>query len=126
MRCARGFACALMLIFLFVSPVVSQDEMIELNSEELGIHQRPFVQFTHEQHAAVIECLRCHHDLDNYGNNLGSEGQPCSDCHTGNPGKNPVPLQKAFHMQCKSCHDQLLARGTPGGPLMCGECHKNK
>ncbi len=126
MRFDKYVAFALIVSFLFAASAFSQDEIIKLNSEELGTHQRPVVQFTHEQHANVLECLRCHHDFDKYGNNLGSEGQPCSDCHARTSGKNPLPLQEAFHTQCKACHDQMLANGAPSGPVMCGECHKRK
>lgn len=126
MRFGKYVVFALILSFLFVTSSFSQDDIIELNSVELGTHQRPIVQFTHEQHAKVLECVRCHHDFDKYGNNLGSEGQPCSDCHAGTSSKKSVFLQEAFHTQCKACHDQMLAKGAPSGPVMCGECHKKK
>jgi len=114
---------ALIVVAVFAASAFSQDAVIELNSEILGSHERPLVQFTHEQHANLVECLRCHHNFDQYGNNSSSEGQPCSDCHTKTAGENPVALQEAFHTQCKRCHEQVLARSTASGPVMCGECH---
>lgn len=117
---------ALISVAIFVTSAFAQDTLVELNSEILGSHERPVVQFTHEQHANIIDCVRCHHDFDQYGNNTGSEGQLCSDCHTRKPGENPVPLQEAFHTQCKRCHEQTLAKGPASGPVMCGECHLKK
>lgn len=119
-------AFALILGLIFTSSAFSQDAVMDLNSEELGAHQRPSVVFPHEQHANVLDCVRCHHDFDQYGNNLGSEGQRCSDCHSRVAGTNPVPLEEAFHMQCKQCHVRLMVKKTPSGPVMCGECHFRK
>jgi len=117
---------ALILVAVFATSVFSQDAVIELNSEGLGVHQRPIVEFGHEQHADILECLRCHHNFDQYGNNTGSEGQPCSDCHTKAAGENPVRLQEAFHTQCKRCHEQVLEKSVASGPVMCGECHSKR
>jgi hypothetical protein len=103
----------------------SQDDVITLNSDELGPHERPLVDFPHTTHADVINCVRCHHDFDDYGNNIGAEGQKCSDCHSKAPSqKNAVPLLDAYHFQCKGCHEALDAAGRKSGPVMCGECHK--
>jgi Ni,Fe-hydrogenase I small subunit len=113
----------IMTILLIAATALSQEEIIKLESPDLGDHERPVVQFTHEQHANVLECLRCHHDFDKFNNNVGSEGQSCADCHAGIGGKNPIRLKDAFHTQCKSCHEQLLSKGAPSGPLMCGGCH---
>jgi hypothetical protein len=116
------FALIIMVLFA-VALAFSQEEVIKIESRELGDHERPIVQFTHEQHANVLECLRCHHNFDEYNNNTGSEGQACAECHTRRGGENPVNLKDAFHTQCKTCHEQLLSKGAPTGPLMCGECH---
>ena len=126
MKFGRYVVFALMLSVLSVTCAYSQDAIMQLNSQELGAHQRPLATFTHEQHADVIDCLRCHHDFDKYGNNLGSEGQLCSGCHTQAAGENPIPLQDAFHIQCKTCHDQMLGKEGISGPIMCGECHKRE
>lgn len=114
------------LVLTFAPTAFSQDANIELKSAELGVHQRPIVILSHEKHSAVIDCVRCHHDLDRFGNNKGSEGQSCSECHTRRAGANPVPLREAFHTQCKACHEQVRLRGAPSGPVMCGECHVRK
>lgn len=121
-NCIAAFA----LLLTCVTGSFAQDAEIALKSAELGVHQRPIVNLTHEKHSAVIDCVRCHHDLDQFGNNKGSEGQSCSECHPKRAGANQVPLREAFHTQCKACHQQLRLRGTPSGPVMCGECHIRK
>lgn len=101
----------------------SQDEVIVFEKGGGKAVQRPGVSFPHEKHAQLVECTRCHHDYDAYGVNKGSEGQKCADCH-GNPSvTNPVPLQRAFHDQCLSCHERLHAREGRNLPVMCGQCH---
>jgi len=117
---------ALIFAVTFAAPSFSQDANMELNSKELGVHQRPIVNFSHEKHSQMIECLRCHHNFDEFGNNTGSEGQACSECHSRTVGTNPVPLDEAFHVQCKVCHEHLRTKGTTSGPVMCGECHVRK
>jgi hypothetical protein len=110
------------LIVLAVSLGFSQEDTVVLNHQEIGPHQRPLVRLTHEKHAAIIECSRCHHDYDQYGVNVGGEEQACSKCHGAN-NSNPIPLVRAFHNQCKDCHSDLIAKGRKSGPIMCGQCH---
>jgi hypothetical protein len=118
---------ALMLLMLLAAvPLAwSQDEVMMLNNESLGKHERPLVRFTHEQHAQVVECITCHHDLDEYYNNNGPQEVKCSECHMANPGSgdNPVPLRLAMHTKCKSCHRGMMNRGNKTGPVTCGACH---
>jgi hypothetical protein len=117
------YVIALMIVSLFVPVVFSQEAMIMLEHKEIAPHERPPVQFNHERHADVLECLRCHHDYDEYHNNTGGEdkAQSCSACH--GTKKDLLPLTEAFHTQCKSCHELLISKGSPSGPVMCGECH---
>jgi ribosomal protein S27E len=37
---------------------------------------------------------------------------------------NPVPLTRAFHLQCKGCHRTQTAAGRGPLPVMCGQCHR--
>jgi predicted CXXCH cytochrome family protein len=121
---------ALFLVVCSVSWVFSQDDLMPLNSDELGPHQRPLVTFTHGQHAKVLYCNRCHHDYDAYLNNKikGEEdvsGQKCAECHGKAPtDKNPVPLLEAMHANCKGCHEDMAAEGMKSGPVTCGDCHQ--
>ena len=102
----------------------SQDEVMTLDSKDLGPHQRPLVVFQHERHSQNLECQSCHHDYDKYMNNNFEDGAPCARCHRpGGTARNRVPLRLAFHRECKGCHQALRARGTPAGPVMCGQCH---
>jgi hypothetical protein len=124
MRCGRYVLALMFVCSMMISSAFSQDAMIVLNHKELGPHQRPLVQFNHEKHTETIDCLRCHHDYDKYGNNKGGEGQSCAACHEKAASeKQRIPLETAFHAQCKSCHEDLRAKGSAGGPVMCGECH---
>ena len=122
------FFIGLLMVTALLIPFFSvnaQEEIITLNTEELGTHQRPLVNFTHQQHADQIDCARCHHDYDQFGANQGGdEGQRCSECHTPEKGDNPINLVNAFHRQCKDCHQKLnRAAGNTERPEMCGQCH---
>jgi hypothetical protein len=118
-------ALALLALFAAVPLAWSQDDIMMLNSETLGRHERPLVRFTHEKHAGVIECVTCHHDFDTYYNNTGPQEVKCSECHLADPGfgDNPVPLRLAMHTKCKSCHQGMMKRGNKSGPVTCGRCH---
>ncbi len=117
----------LLMVGTTVFPAYSQDEIIEINSEALGSHTRPVVQFPHMNHEEQIECSECHHEYDESGENIGGEGGYCSDCHTRNAGSNPVPLMEAFHLQCKQCHAKEIASSeNKDMPQMCGQCHVKK
>lgn len=124
MKRAR-YITAVLFVLAFFSSAFCQDEVIVLVHDELGMHERPAVKFNHEKHQEVVsECTRCHHDYDNYMNNVGGEGQACSECHGKTGGDNGVTLVNAFHLQCKTCHKALIARGRNSGPVMCGQCHR--
>jgi len=114
-------ACA--LIVFAASLGFSQEDLMVLNHQQLGFHQRPLVRFSHARHMDAIDCSRCHHDYDQYGANIGGEGQACSECHGVNKA-NPVPLTRAFHVQCKGCHLELIRKDRTSGPIMCGQCHQ--
>ncbi len=111
------------IIFFLVSWAWSQEDVIVFKGDGKGKRERPAVSFPHERHAQLVECTLCHHDYDVYGVNKGSEGQKCADCHGQSSGRNPIPLQRAFHEQCLSCHERLQAREGRNLPVMCGQCH---
>lgn len=102
-----------------------QEEVIKIVSPELGKHQRPAVVFPHEKHSDRMTCTRCHHEYDEFRSNRASEdeGQRCAECHTAHPAKNPIPLMKAFHLQCKGCHNQMAETKRFNPPRTCGGCH---
>jgi len=127
MRYGKLLFVLVMIVAVFSAPFAfSQEAVMDLDHKEIGPHQRPLVQFSHEKHSAVLECLRCHHDYDKYGNVKGSEGQACTECHGQKSGKKAIPLADLFHAQCKGCHEATRSSGEPSGPVMCGECHVKK
>ena len=112
------------LLLVVMASAHAQEEIITLNSPELGSHKRALVRFAHDQHAENIGCNACHHDYDDYGVNTNEdEGQRCNECHTKAAQSNPIPLMRAFHLQCKGCHQNQVDKGQSAGPLMCGQCH---
>lgn len=121
-------ASILLCIALAVStPVLSQSEMMELDCIDSGQHQRPIVLFPHLTHEVFVECKDCHHEKNAYGENVGGKGGYCSDCHTCEALKNPVPLIEAFHLQCKKCHAHTIETSENKNiPQMCGQCHVKK
>ncbi len=85
--------------------------------------ERPPVIFLHDAHnekAKIEQCSACHHEYKD-GKKLedgSSEGTACSECHKSGDKENPLPLIRAYHLQCKGCHAEKRK-----GPVMCGECH---
>ncbi len=127
MKCGRFLSALLFVCFAFVSSAFSQDAVMVLDHKELGVHQRPLVRFNHEKHSTNMDCSRCHHDYDKHGNNKGEDGQPCTVCHgQASGGKARMPLERAFHAQCKGCHETMRTEGFANGPVLCGECHVRK
>ncbi len=120
------FLLIILVAAAFVPLAFSQESVIALKHEELGIHERPIVEFNHEIHTAKIDCLQCHHDYDAYYNNRGGEGQACGNCHGGEGSIAPLALKEAFHAQCKACHNFMSSQGKTAGPITCGGCHVRK
>lgn len=117
---------AVSLLMVSFSVAFAQDEIIVLGDDAFGQMERIPVSFPHERHTNAIEdCARCHHDYDAYGVNTGGEGQKCSECHVAEPNSqdNPVPLMRAYHQECKSCHGKLRREQSKLLPIMCGQCH---
>jgi hypothetical protein len=106
-----------------VISVYSQEDITHVRDSAFGERMRPAVSFLHDEHnekAGVEDCMICHHVYeDGVKTDDGSEGMECSECHTLNNPKNPIPLAKYYHLQCKGCHQAEKA-----GPVACGECHK--
>lgn len=128
MKKSAFFMCASVVVTLLV--LVSahcQEEMVVINSDGFKNPQRPPAIFRHEEHneaAGIEECNECHHVYDDDGQLVedeSSEDQRCSECHeTESSGRQPG-LMKAFHKNCKGCHQE-----KDNGPVMCGQCHVRK
>jgi len=107
-------------------------DVILLNNQGYKKKRKGPVEFTHKKHAYEyrLSCWDCHHDYKD-GQNIWvpwGETKECSQCH--NPNKkepNKIMLQKAFHFQCKGCHEKFAKIGKKsGGYDKCGSCHRKK
>ena len=112
--------------FLLVLPAIAQEDMVVVAGDSFEVQRRPAAVFRHDDHnesAEIEECNECHHVYEN-GEKLAdesSEDQRCADCHTEKAIDNQPGLRKAFHLNCKGCH-----QSKKKGPVMCGECHARR
>jgi hypothetical protein len=111
-------------IALVIATAYSQEDMQVLDNSEFDNPQRPpafFDHDTHNENAGIDDCSRCHHLFDKNGQKLedeSSEDQMCSDCHgPADEGRKPG-LMKAYHLNCKGCHQEKQK-----GPILCAQCH---
>jgi len=102
----------------------SQEDMEVVATDMFTDPRRPAAVFPHDSHnesAGVDECNVCHHIYNEDGTlaeDESSEDQACADCHeSADVGRQPG-LMKAYHLNCKGCHQEQAA-----GPVTCGECH---
>ena len=119
------FICASIMIALVVfGPLYAQEDMVIIDSDGFDSPQRPPAVFRHDDHneaAEIEECYECHHVYDDDGKLVedeSSEDQLCSDCHELKAVGRQLALMKAFHTNCKGCHQE-----KKNGPVMCGQCH---
>ncbi|MGB5985535.1 MAG: cytochrome c3 family protein [Desulfobacterales bacterium] len=115
---------ALLVIVGLAAGAWCQDEMEVVASGMFDSSRRPAPAFPHDSHneAAEIEaCNVCHHVYNDDGTlaaDESSEDQACADCHEMNDAGRRPGLMKAYHLNCKGCHQEKAA-----GPVSCGECH---
>ncbi len=101
----------------------SQEDVKQVRDSAFGVRTRGPVAFNHEAHnekAGIDDCAVCHHVRDEKGQLVEgetSEDKECSECHMAN-GKTRDDLARAYHLNCKGCHEELKK-----GPVTCGECH---
>jgi c(7)-type cytochrome triheme protein len=119
-----------LLIVAALPCAYAQEEELTLNNpDSYDAKQRPGVVFPHEIHMGEHECLECHHDYDEIGENVldedtleeGNEDLLCASCHDSGTDVN---LKKAYHRQCIGCHRELRRSGEATAPELCGECHQ--
>jgi hypothetical protein len=101
----------------------SQEAMRAVSTEAFSKPQRPAAVFPHDAHnekAGIDGCNQCHHVYENgkLVEDESSEDRRCSDCHGAEAAGRQPGLMKAFHLNCKGCHQEQKK-----GPVMCGECH---
>jgi hypothetical protein len=123
---ALYLALAAALVVMAGLTAFSQEDMTFVDNSDFNDPQRPSAIFEHDIHnenAGIEECNTCHHVYDDNGQldeSDSSEGSRCSECHElKDQGRQPG-LAKAFHRNCKGCHEERKQ-----GPVMCGECHVN-
>lgn len=106
--------------------------VILLNNQGYKKKRKGPVEFTHKKHVYEYKafCWNCHHDYQD-GKNVwvpwGATKQ-CDQCHSPTKKEpNKIMLQKAFHYQCKGCHQDLAKKKMKTGPYRkCGGCHLKK
>lgn len=110
---------------------VSTDvDVIIIDNDGYKKDRRGPVKFTHLNHARdyKIICWDCHHDIKDEKNSWKpwENTQKCNECH--DPVKelqSSMKLQKAFHMNCKTCHKTLSEQEKNTGPFKkCYGCHE--
>jgi hypothetical protein len=112
--------------FLLTLPAFGQEDMVVVEGDSFENQRRPAAVFRHDDHneaAEIEECNECHHVYEN-GERVAdesSEDQRCAECHTEKALDNQPGLRKAFHLNCKGCH-----QSKKQGPVMCGECHARR
>jgi hypothetical protein len=108
---------------LFLVTAWSQESMKVVSSGAFAQPQRPAAVFPHDAHnenAQIDNCNECHHVFQDgkLVEDESSEDRRCSDCHGLEDAGRQPGLTKAFHLNCKGCH-----QAKKKGPVMCGECH---
>jgi len=125
MRNVVRIALSLLIGIVMAMPAEwAQEDMIVVDNSVFDNPQRTPSVFVHDEHnenAGIDDCAACHHLYED-GELLedeSSEDQSCSDCHSLEGGDGQPALMKAFHGNCKGCHQQ-----EGRGPILCGECHQ--
>lgn len=100
-----------------------QEAMKAVSTEAFSKPQRPAAVFPHDPHnekAGIESCNQCHHVYADgkLVEDESSEDRRCADCHGVEDASRQPGLMKAFHLNCKGCHQEQKK-----GPVMCGECH---
>ena len=108
---------------LFILNAGAQEDMKTVSPDAFSSPQRPAAVFPHDAHnekAGIENCNQCHHVYEDgkLVEDESSEDRRCSDCHGAEDAGAQPGLMKAFHLNCKGCHQEQKK-----GPVMCGECH---
>jgi predicted CXXCH cytochrome family protein len=101
-----------------------QEDMTVVDNSGFDNPQRTPSVFVHDEHnemAEIDDCATCHHVYEDgeLVADESSEDQSCSECHDQEGSDDQPALIKAFHANCKGCHQE-----QEKGPILCGECHK--
>jgi hypothetical protein len=106
-------------------------DVIVIDNEGYKSDRKGPVTFTHKKHALDyrVSCWECHHEFKD-GKNVWAPWEnttQCSECHDPQKDQGKAwNLQKAFHVNCKNCHQGLAAQKKKTGPYKkCFGCHKD-
>lgn len=107
--------------------------VIVLNNQGYKKKRKGPVIFTHKKHVYDYRlfCWDCHHDYNKEGQNVWlpwGETKRCDQCHDPRKAEpNKIMLQKAFHYQCKGCHQDFARKVMKTGAYRkCAGCHQKK
>lgn len=118
---------AIVALNLVPFSLAQEDDML-LGAEDDMAGQRSPVDFSHDLHMAILDCLACHHSFEDGVNILDEdelvEGNPAIRCAACHNDQADLPRQKAYHRQCLGCHIDTRKAGQASGPEMCGACHR--
>jgi len=89
--------------------------------KSMGDLERPAVIFFHDRHTDALEgknkdCKTCHKTKDD---RLSPKFMRLEDT-----GRQDV--MDIYHNNCITCHNETAVAGEKGGPVICGECHREK
>ncbi len=123
----RKYILIPIILYFGLLPIIAaqaQEDMQFVDNTVFEKPKRPPARFEHDNHndiSGIEECNTCHHVYADgrLVEDDSSEDQSCSDCHGIDPAGNRPSLRRAFHLNCKGCHQQQGA-----GPVMCAECHQ--
>ena len=124
MRNVMRFTLYLLFGAMMTVPVAwTQEDMTVVDNSVFENPQRTPSVFVHDEHneiAGIDDCTVCHHVYEDgeLVEDESSEDQSCSDCHSLEGGDGQPSLMKAYHLNCKGCHQD-----EGKGPILCGECH---
>lgn len=117
----------LAVVGLGLTLAYAQEAEIRLNADPEIARQRSAVDFSHDLHMGLYECLDCHHKYENGVNVLDEDALvdespevACGACHDDAAS---IDRQRAYHRQCMGCHIEVRKAGEASGPEMCGACH---
>ncbi len=130
----KAWLAIIILVFIFLITVsvsgkgkkdkgqVSSPDMITIDSMTVfGELEKPAVNFFHDKHTNALE----------------KKGKDCKACHKEKDDKlSPIfmrlkdtdqqEVMNIYHDGCIGCHKDTAAKGDKSGPVICGECHKEK
>ncbi len=104
------------------SAVQRRADIISIDSmKAFGKLERPPVKFLHQQHTEALtaknkDCTACH-PVEN--NRLVSKYMRLE-----NTAKQET--MDIYHTNCIACHKETAGVGQKSGPVVCGECHKDR